>query len=1063
MPPCWRFPSHPPPPNTNNVIFAQAQTAPGTPSSVTVTRADGTLTASWDAVDGATSYHVTWSDNGKASWSLAALDHPASGGGTESITFGADNAKTYVVGVRAKNEHGGGGWRNSPAAGPYTPPAPTPPGTPSSVTVTRADGTLTASWDAPTGAATYHVTYSDNGGASWSLAALDHPAGGGSAESITIGVTNASTYIVGVRAKNGAGGGGWRNSPASGPFTPPTPEPTPEPTPAPTPEPTPEPPTPPAAPTGLTATAGDGSVTLSWDDPADPSITGYEYRLNHNATPTGNFSGWGTWTAVANSGAATASHTFTGLAAGREYRYRLRAVNAEGAGAAAPNAAPWFASATPTAPAFGQVLQVSDVTPTTATLTLEDYPPPWYYRRTSGSGGSAGIASGASASNASNPQCNGPVNSEQTVAEGLPPGQNSTFQAYSDPLCSQGMAGAASVNTPLQPEPQQGQPPSAPPKVWFQRVCDDYFKVKWERSPGINVYDLNVSYNGGKSWHRLMTDKNYNAWLYWQWSTNSNFKFGVRAGNAHGESAWTNSPDSAPPPCAPDAVNTATHVAHTEDSGGNAVVQVSPISVSWPSARRASAFDLNVSSNGGVSWTRSASSTTVRVHSLPVSGIAGHVVAVRSRGHGLLSPWARAYPAWLTASAVAGTTATLDLEGHAGGWYVKQTAPSAGTCAAGEADFSHAVTGLAGGTQHTFRAYSDDACADEFAAVTFTTGPALTVTGVTAFSATLNVAGHSGQWWFQADTGPDSTCQGPVGANTATKALTGLLGSTSYTYSAYSDNGCSTLIAAAAQFTTTTPSHVTNLHAVANPDPGSTISSSIQQGAAFTTGPSSGGYTLGSVAISMKKSGNVTPGDLAITLHRMEGTGSYSHTSSAPSTTTLATLTGTAPTSTSYTDTFFTCSGSGCDLDAGATYFVVATYTGASGKYQWRYSDVDDQSGSPSGNGWKIQRSHQKSSGNAWFSWADWHIVRAEFTYNPALTASAVTSTTATLTIANYTGAWYYKADVAPDTSCSARQTGTTAGLTGLTTGTAYNYTAYSDSGCTTANLLATAAEFTTP
>ena len=259
-------------------------------------------------MSGAATYHVTYSTDGKASWSLAALDHPAdtnTTNGVTSITFDADNAKTYVVGVRAKNGAGGSGWRNSPASGPFTPPTPEPtpepqpPAAVGAVTVTRADGTLTASWDAVSGATTYHVTYTDDGAQSWQLAALDHPAGGGD-ESITFDADNGSTYIVGVRAKNAAGGSSWVNSPASGPFTPPTPEPTPDPTPTPepTPEPTPDPtptpePAPPARPTGLTATGGDGSVTLSWDDPGDSSITGYEYRVNHNDTSTGNLSAGG--------------------------------------------------------------------------------------------------------------------------------------------------------------------------------------------------------------------------------------------------------------------------------------------------------------------------------------------------------------------------------------------------------------------------------------------------------------------------------------------------------------------------------------------------------------------------------------------------------------------------------------------------------------------------------------------------------------------------------------------------------------------------------------------------
>ena len=57
----------------------------------------------------------------------------------------------------------------------------------------------------------------------------------------------------------------------------------------------------PDAPADLTATASDGSITLSWDDPSNSSITGYEYNVNHNDTSSGNLSGWGPWTAIAGS------------------------------------------------------------------------------------------------------------------------------------------------------------------------------------------------------------------------------------------------------------------------------------------------------------------------------------------------------------------------------------------------------------------------------------------------------------------------------------------------------------------------------------------------------------------------------------------------------------------------------------------------------------------------------------------------------------------------------------------------------------------------------------------
>ena len=45
----------------------------------------------------ATKYHVTYTVNGSGNWLLAALNHTES-----SIDIGGvDNAKTYVVGVRA--------------------------------------------------------------------------------------------------------------------------------------------------------------------------------------------------------------------------------------------------------------------------------------------------------------------------------------------------------------------------------------------------------------------------------------------------------------------------------------------------------------------------------------------------------------------------------------------------------------------------------------------------------------------------------------------------------------------------------------------------------------------------------------------------------------------------------------------------------------------------------------------------------------------------------------------------------------------------------------------------
>ena len=100
----------------------------------------------------------------------------------------------------------------------------------------------------------------------------------------------------------------------------------------------------PAVPSGLTATAGDQSVTLAWDDPSDSTITRYEYQMRWAGVA------WQDWVAIPGSDSATTSYTVTGLTNGTEYRFHLRAVNASGTGVAAPNAPPWYVAATPANP-----------------------------------------------------------------------------------------------------------------------------------------------------------------------------------------------------------------------------------------------------------------------------------------------------------------------------------------------------------------------------------------------------------------------------------------------------------------------------------------------------------------------------------------------------------------------------------------------------------------------------------------------------------------------------------------------------------------------------------------
>ena len=80
---------------------------------------------------------------------------------------------------------------------------------------------------------------------------------------------------------------------------------------------------PPAQPTGLTATATNGQVVLTWDDPGDDSITGY--RIRRRMRRGGNY---GTWsTLVADTGSAATTYTDDSVGTNARYAYRIKAIN----------------------------------------------------------------------------------------------------------------------------------------------------------------------------------------------------------------------------------------------------------------------------------------------------------------------------------------------------------------------------------------------------------------------------------------------------------------------------------------------------------------------------------------------------------------------------------------------------------------------------------------------------------------------------------------------------------------------------------------------------------------
>ena len=174
----------------------------------------------------------------------------------------------------------------------------------------------------------------------------------------------------------------------------------------------------PGRPSKPTVVVGSGELTISSTIPVSPFhkvLTKWQYTKKEGE---GNFDA--TWTDI-NSTSYSLSHTVTGLTGGTNYQFKVRAVNATGEGppsAASDAASPYTAT-----------LSVSDITQTTATLTIANHTGNWYYPThavTIGPGNS----------------CSSAVTGTTTVITGLSPNSYYNYAAYSDSNCSTKIASA---------------------------------------------------------------------------------------------------------------------------------------------------------------------------------------------------------------------------------------------------------------------------------------------------------------------------------------------------------------------------------------------------------------------------------------------------------------------------------------------------------------------------------------------------------------------------------------------------------------------------------------------
>jgi fibronectin type 3 domain-containing protein len=274
---------------------------PPAPTGLTATAGDGQVTLTWNAVAGATSYVLYWSNSigvGKSTGiRISSVSFPY-------VHRNLTNGTPYFYVVTAAN---GSGEGDASAEASAT-PAPVVPSAPTGLTATAGDGQITLTWNAVAGATSYALYWSNSTGVGKSTGTRIP---GVSSPYVHRSLTNGTPYFYVVTAANESGEGDASAEASATPI-----------------------PVVPPAPTGLTATAGDGQVTLAWNP-----VAGATSYVLYWSTSTGV--GKSTGTRIAS---VSSPYVHRSLTNGASYFYVVTAANESGEGDASAEA-----SATPAA------------------------------------------------------------------------------------------------------------------------------------------------------------------------------------------------------------------------------------------------------------------------------------------------------------------------------------------------------------------------------------------------------------------------------------------------------------------------------------------------------------------------------------------------------------------------------------------------------------------------------------------------------------------------------------------------------------------------------------------
>ncbi len=478
------------------ITITDVEEPPGRPAAPSVTAVDGSptsLSVNWTAPTNTgppiDNYDLRYREGTSGAWT----NGPRNVSGANETIPGLTESTSYQVQVLARNAEGDSPW-SLPGSGQTG--AQGAPDVPTSLSVTRGNRQAVLSWVQPSGGAEVtHYEYEQDVSGRWIST--------GSTDTTTtvMGLTNGQSYTFRVRAANSAGASAASTASASV-----------------------IPATAPGAPTNIGVTGGDQEVELSWMAPASnggDTITGYEYEQ----------SGSGTWIAT---GGTDTDYTIFNLTNGQPYRFRVRAVNSVGPGAAS-------------APSPNVTPATEPGAPTGLSATVDDQQVVLSWTAPGNNGGARILRYEYDLDNSGTWTSTGGTATSTTVRN-LTNGQSYTFRVRAVNRVGAGLESGSESATPTATTAAPDTPTGLSATPGNQRVM-----LRWvQPSGGATLTHYEYELDGSDTW--TSTGSPAPSYTVMGLTNGQSYTFRVRAVNSAGASTASGSQSATPTTTAPEAL-----------------------------------------------------------------------------------------------------------------------------------------------------------------------------------------------------------------------------------------------------------------------------------------------------------------------------------------------------------------------------------------------------------------------------------------------------------------------------------------------------------------------------